>query len=129
MPTHTFDLVVAHSLGGAFAFSLLTRGLLSCRTLVAIGSSPGPKDHPGMNTFLKYPIDFPLVRKRAERIIVVQSFDDPWTHPEYGIILLKHTNGTGLFYADKGHFDSADLPQDLLCIVDTAMSGELPKND
>jgi|GEM_PF-3626509 len=113
-----FDLVIAHSLGGTFAWSLLSRGLLTCDVLVTMGSSPGPKDDPGMQTFLKYPLDYEKIRTAAKKIIVVQSMDDPWTIPEYGIVHLKHSKGTGLFYADKGHFETEELPEDVFRLLE-----------
>lgn len=119
--TKDYDLVVAHSLGGAFACSLITRGLLTCKTLILIASSPGPKDDIHMNTFLKYPLSFPEVRKNAKHIFVVQSLDDPWTIPEYGLITLKHTEGTGIFYANKGHLEDPELPEEVVQCIDRAL--------
>src|SRR5210317_1614879 len=47
-----FDLVIAHSLGGTFALNLITRELLKAKILIMLGSSVGPKNNAGMNTFL-----------------------------------------------------------------------------
>jgi predicted alpha/beta hydrolase family esterase len=117
-----FNAVVAHSLGGTFALSLLSRKLLACDLLIMIGSSPGPKDNPHMNTFLKYPLDFDAARSNAKEIVTVQSFDDPWTLPEYGIVNVKQSKGYGLFYADKGHFETETLPEEVTAAIDAVMA-------
>lgn len=117
-----FDLIVAHSLGGTLALSMLTRELITCRTLMTIGSSHGPKHDISMNSFLKYLISFETIRKLGTDIIVVHSFDDPWTHPEYGILLVKQSRGHGIFYADKGHFEMNILPKEVLQALDTALN-------
>jgi hypothetical protein len=88
-----------------------------------IGSSPGPKEHTGMNTFLKYPVDFEIIRKQAGEIVTVQSLDDPWTFPEYGLVMIRHTRSYGLVFADKGHFEMEVLPESVLFTLDRLVLG------
>lgn len=123
LPTRSFDLIVAHSLGGTFALGLLSRGIVHCKSLVMIGSSPGPKLKDSLNTFLKYPLDFPKVVSQLEKVVTVQSLDDPWTFPEYGLLNIRYTNGKGygMIYADKGHFEFPELPEEILRTLDALM--------
>ncbi len=124
LPTKSFKAVIAHSLGGSFALSLLSRGLLDCESLMMIGSSPGPKEHAGMNTFLKYPVDFDTIRTRAGEIVTVQSLDDPWTFPEYGLVMIRHTRSYGMVFADQGHFEKDHLPESVLSTLDRMVISE-----
>lgn len=126
LPTKKFDLVVAHSLAGAFAVSLLGRGIIETKALVMISASSGPKNNPYMSSFLRYPLDFETVKKAVPTIVTVQSFDDPWTFPEEGILNVKYTGGYGLFFADKGHFETTDLPQEVLATLDRLLEPAPP---
>lgn len=122
LPVHRFDLVVGHSLGGCLAYSMLTRGRLAAGTLAVIGASPGPKENVHMNTFLKYPLDFAAINKRVGKTLVIHSLDDPWTYPEYALVSLRETKGLALLYADKGHFETPSLPEDVLAAFDAALA-------
>lgn len=121
LPVQDFDLIVGYSLGGCLAFSMLSRSLISTRTLAVIGASPGPKDNEHMNTFLNYPLNFDVINERAKKTIVIHSLDDPWTYPEYAFVTLRHTRGTAMLYADKGHFETETLPDDLLETLDRTL--------
>lgn len=123
LPEKSFSIIIAHSLGGTFALSLLSRGIIHCNFLVMIGSSPGPKLHPLLHTFLKYPIDFPSIMSGVQKIVTIQSLDDPWTFPEYGILNIRYTKGKGygMIYADKGHFETEDLPEEVLRTIDALL--------
>lgn len=127
LPIHRFDLVIAHSLGGTLALSLLSRDLIHTSALIMIGSSPGPKMLPSLNTFLQYPIDFPNIIKKTPNIITVQSLDDPWTFPEYGLLNIKYTKGYGLIFANKGHFETSTLPSPILHIIDSILTKDSPR--
>lgn len=97
---------------------LLSRGHLTADHLLLISVSPGPKEKPEMNNFLKYPLEFTRINAAAKNIVVAQSLDDPWTYPEYANVLVKDTKGTGMLYADRGHFESEALPDDILSVID-----------
>lgn len=75
-----------------------------------------------MNTFLTYPINFDAIREAGTKMITCQSFDDPWTNPEYGILLVKQGGGHGIFYADMGHFEMEILPNEVLQALDTSLN-------
>ncbi|TSC79198.1 MAG: Uncharacterized protein G01um101425_698 [Candidatus Peregrinibacteria bacterium Gr01-1014_25] len=124
LPVKTFDLVVAHSLGGCFALSLFSRQRITARSLMLISTSPGPKELPVMQSMLKYPLDLEVVAARMPRIVIVQSLDDPWIFPEYGIVTLRHMKGLAMFYADKGHFETPDLPGDVVAMIDRLIAGQ-----
>lgn len=115
-----FDLTVCHSLGGTFAMNLISQGVLSTRCLVTISSSHGPKSIDCLNTFLSPKIDLEKL-KELEKYFVIQSFDDPYTHPEFGTLLVKQANAIGLFYNNLGHFEVSELPQDVMSILISAL--------
>ncbi|PKL36392.1 hypothetical protein CVV38_00580 [Candidatus Peregrinibacteria bacterium HGW-Peregrinibacteria-1] len=118
LPENDFDLIIAHSLGGTFALSLIMRDIIKTKHLITIGSSPGPKETSDMSTFLNYPLEFPKIMPKIESYTIVHSFDDPYTYPEYAITSLKHSKGTGIFYADQGHFETLQLPKEVTTIID-----------
>ncbi len=120
--TH-FTTVIAHSLGGALALSLLSRGLITADHLLLLCTSPAPKEMRVMNTVLKYPLEYEDIKKAVPDVLIAHSFDDPWTHPEYGMILIKELKARGIFFADKGHFETKDLPDDLLSYTDRWLQG------
>jgi predicted alpha/beta hydrolase family esterase len=112
-----FDLVIAHSLGGTFALNLITRELLKAKILIMLGSSVGPKNNAGMNTFLTPPLELEKVKASVPKIIIAQSFDDPWTLPAYGKVAVQSLNAIGLFYANKGHFETKSLPEEIWKLI------------
>lgn len=112
-----YDLVIAHSLGGTFALNLITRDQLQTKKLVMLGSSIGPKNNAGMNTFLTPPLELEKVKANVAQIIIMQSFDDPWTLPVYGQVALQSLNAIGLFYSDKGHFETTTLPNEIWKLI------------
>lgn len=115
---HAVDLVVAHSLGGCFALQLLSQKLLRTQCLVLIGASFGPKNSDPLNSFVIPPFDLERIKVQAPRIYSVFSYDDPWTLPEYGALLIKQLRATGLVYSDQGHFEVDELPCDLLKLIE-----------
>lgn len=124
LPAKAFDLVVAHSLGGCFALSLLSRRLITAKSLMLISTSPGPKELPVMQSMLKYPLDLEVIASRTPRVVIVQSLDDPWNFPEYGIVTLRHMKGLAMFFADKGHFETPGLPGDVVAMIDRMLAGQ-----
>lgn len=120
------DLVIAHSLGAPFALSAIGRDKLTTKGLVMISGSPGPKEHPAMRAFLRYPLDLAAVRERVGHMLVAQSYDDPWVFPEYGAALIKHLKCPGVFFADQGHFEKDALPEILLAAIDRTLLAVQP---
>ena len=110
------DLAVSHSLGGTLAMNLVSQDLIELQALVVIGSSFGPKDEPNLNTFLNPSIDLNKLKKIRHRIAIC-SYDDPWTHHEYSTLFIKQCNAIGLFYSDKGHFETNLLPAEAMAII------------
>lgn len=111
------DITICHSLGGTLAMSMISRGKLRTRALVTIGSSHGPKNEDVMNNFLEPPLLVSRLRQ-IEKFYAVASWDDPWTYPEYSILLVKQCGAVGLFYANQGHFETETLPREVLDLVD-----------
>lgn len=122
LPVRELDLIVAHSLGGTFAWSLLSRKVISCKTLVTLGSSPGPKEHADLQGFLRYPLNFAAVREQVRTSLLVHSLDDPWVFPEYALVAMRHTKGRTLFYTDQGHFEQEELPEEVLTLLDRSLA-------
>ena len=113
-----FDLVIAHSLGGTFALSLITQGLMTTQKLVMIGSSIGPKENLDMNSFLTPALNLAKIIESTPEIFVLQSYDDPWTLPIYGQVSIQSLNAVGLYYADQGHFEVQRLPKHIWQLLD-----------
>ncbi len=113
-----FDLVIAHSLGGTFALSLITQGLMTTQKLVLVGSSIGPKENLNMNSFLTPSLNLAKIMERTPEIFVLQSYDDPWTLPIYGQVSIQSLNAVGLHYADQGHFEGEQLPKHIWQLLD-----------
>jgi predicted alpha/beta hydrolase family esterase len=110
------DLAICHSLGGTLAMSLVTQDLIDLKALVVIGSSFGPKDEAELNTFLVPSIDLKKIRQ-IKRLFAVSSFDDPWTHHEYSNLFVKQCGAVGLFFSNKGHFESETLPEEVMAMI------------
>jgi predicted alpha/beta hydrolase family esterase len=111
------DMIIGHSLGGTLALILLEEELLTTKALFTLGSSHCPKDEEVLNSMLVPPISVMKLSKLPTNYFVVQSYDDPYTHPECAALLIKQIGAMGLFFHNQGHFLEKDLPNKLVEIM------------
>lgn len=102
-------ILVAHSLGGAFALRVLEKYPIRIQAAFFVGTPIGVrpiKNWEGDQPFIGKPFDYDAIRSRARRRVVFHSDDDPWVGVGNGIELASRIEAEFVHLTDAGHFNA-----------------------
>lgn len=102
-------ILVAHSLGGAFALRVLERYSVKIKAAFLVATPVGVrpiKNWDGDQPFIGKPFDWEAIRSRAERVVVFHSDDDPMVGIGNGIELAKNLDAELIRLPNAGHFNA-----------------------
>lgn len=102
-------LLVAHSLGGAFALRVLEKYDVTIRAAFLVAAPIGV--HPitnweGDQPFIGKPFDWAAIRSHAERFVVFHSDDDPMIGVNNGVELSSRLSAEFVRLPNSGHFNA-----------------------
>ena len=102
-------ILIAHSLGGAFALRVLERYDTSIKAAYIIAAPIGVlpiKNYEGDKPFIGHPFDWKKIKSHARDFHVFHSDNDPYVSLGNGQELAKHLNTTLTFIPNAGHFNA-----------------------
>lgn len=102
-------ILVAHSLGSAFALRILEKYPVKIRAAILVAAPIGVrpiKNWDGDQPFIGKPFDWDTIRSRAERFVVFHSEDDPMVGVGNGIELADRLGAEFVRLPNAGHFNA-----------------------
>ncbi|MBI5227309.1 alpha/beta hydrolase [Candidatus Micrarchaeota archaeon] len=102
-------LLVAHSLGGAFALRILERSPIKINAAFFVGTPIGVrpiKNWDGDQPFIGKPFNWTKIKSNCENMHVFHSDDDPFVGIGNGIELAKNLNADFTHLPSAGHFNA-----------------------
>ena len=102
-------ILVAHSLGGAFALRIIEHYPVKIKAAFLVGTPIGIrpiKNWDGDQPFIGNPFDWEKIRIRAKKFVVFHSDDDPMVGVGNGIELTKNLNAEFVRLPNAGHFNA-----------------------
>ncbi|OGL72727.1 hypothetical protein A3C96_02005 [Candidatus Uhrbacteria bacterium RIFCSPHIGHO2_02_FULL_60_10] len=99
-------VVVGHSLGGVLALRLLEKAAPKpIRGLVLVGSPfASIVSVKALMDFFDQPIDWADLKKKAKKIAIIQSHNDPFVPPDHALRYGEALGAKPTFTASDGHF-------------------------
>jgi len=105
----TDTILVAHSLGGAFALRVLEHYPIEIKAAFFVSTPIGVrpiKNWDGDQPFIGKPFDWKVIRSHAKRFVVFHSDDDPMVGVGNGIELARNLGAEFVQLPNAGHFNA-----------------------
>jgi predicted alpha/beta hydrolase family esterase len=102
-------ILIAHSLGGAFALRILERYPVQIKAAFLVGAPIGVrpiKNWDGDQPFIGKPFDWAVIKSHAKRFVVFHSDDDQMVGIGNGIELAKNLDAEFARLPNAGHFNA-----------------------
>ncbi|MDO8553578.1 MAG: alpha/beta fold hydrolase [Candidatus Micrarchaeota archaeon] len=101
-------ILIAHSLGGAFALRILERSKITIKAAFFVGTPVGVrpiKNWDGDLPFIGKPFDWNKIKSHTHRSIVFHSNNDPYVSLGNGELLAEKLDVQLTFIKNAGHFN------------------------
>lgn len=101
---------VGHSLG-AITVLLFLQDLpegVKAGGAILVAGFPGPIEYDELNSFFEKPLDFENIRQKAQRVVVIDSDNDPYVPAHNAEMLEKKLHAKRVTIKEGGHLNADD---------------------